>query len=178
MAVLNCIPSVLEMRRFLQESPGRRLDEWKRMDRSTLSLLDWIIKSKRSYIVQDGMVPGATCAPHGANLAGQRTISGLGPGWMQFRFQQGCPEKEHRFGLAVRNVKSSREEHSYRSLYGWHGSSIANWHSIVREGLDFQNVVHGRSFGNGVYFSQDWNVSRGYATNTVSSRAPRRLPRH
>ena len=37
-----------------------------------------------------------------------------------------------------------------------------NWHGIIREGLHFKDKLHGRAFGDGVYFSNSYEVSQGY----------------
>lgn len=37
-------------------------------------------------------------------------------------------------------------------------------HSILRYGLDFKDVLNGRAFGNGVYFSQNYGISQNYAS--------------
>jgi ubiquitin-conjugating enzyme E2 Q len=161
-ASLNCIPSVLDMRVFLKSNPRTRLSQWSQMDKSASVLLNWILTSNRSYIVQDGLVPEASSKPPGATLASERKITGLGSEWMQFRFQQGCPDKEHRFASAVEAAKLAR--HDYKALFAWHGSMFANWHSIVRQGLDFKHVVNGRAQGNGVYLSPDMRVSLVYAS--------------
>lgn len=150
LAALNSIPSVLDMRSFLQDKPERRLSQWARFDKATHTLLNWIIKSNRSYIVQNDIVPGGSCNFPGSDTARQRRISGLGPEWMQFRFQQGCPDKEHRFDLALQQLKTGLKSVQYRALFAWHGSHLANWHSIIRHGLDFRHVANGRVFGNGV----------------------------
>jgi len=49
------------------------------------------------------------------------------------------------------------------TIFAWHGSSLSNWHSIVREGLHFNEVMNGRAFGNGVYFSPHAMTSLAYS---------------
>ena len=110
------------------------------------------------------MAPSASSYPAGSDMASERRISGLGTEWMQFRFQQGCPDKDKRFDLALQTLKTEMQTTHYESLFGWHGSPIANWHSIIREGLDFSDIANGRAFGNGVYFSQNLATSRDFAT--------------
>ncbi|KAF5661318.1 hypothetical protein FHETE_8552 [Fusarium heterosporum] len=147
------IPSVEEMRDYLTGRPGRRLTSWKRMGSSTLGLLNWIVASNRSFIVQDAQIPGAT-SPDVA-MPENKLVGGMKAGWMQFRFAQGSPEKEQLF---LKHLPKKR----YPSLFAWHGSPLSNWHSIIRTGLDFSVVAHGRAYGNGVYFSKDFTVSSGY----------------
>jgi ubiquitin-conjugating enzyme E2 Q len=50
-------------------------------------------------------------------------------------------------------------------MFAWHGSRLANWHSIIRTGLDFLEPLNGRAYGHGVYHSQDLNTSLGYSSN-------------
>ncbi|KAF4970482.1 hypothetical protein FSARC_2501 [Fusarium sarcochroum] len=158
------IPSVREMRDYLKERPGRRLFSWKRMDSSTLSLLNWIVASNRSFIVQDAPLPGSSLA--GGEMDKRNLVRGMNAGWMQFRFAQGSPEKEQVFlselmQVTGPNVQGSQK--TYQSLFAWHGSPLENWHSIIRTGLDFSQTLHGRAFGNGVYFAKDFSTSSGYS---------------
>ena len=51
----------------------------------------------------------------------------------------------------------------YPTLFAWHGSSLGNWHSIIRTGLDFSQTVNGRAYGNGVYFAKDFETSFSYS---------------
>ncbi|KAF4993285.1 hypothetical protein FGRMN_6552 [Fusarium graminum] len=147
------IPSVEEMRDYLTGRPGRRLNSWRRMGSSTLGLLNWIVASNRSFIVQDAQILGAN--PLDADMPENNLVGGMKAGWMQFRFAQGSPEKEQLF---LKHLTQKR----YPSLFAWHGSPLSNWHSIIRTGLDFSVVAHGRAYGNGVYFSKDFTVSSGY----------------
>jgi ubiquitin-conjugating enzyme E2 Q len=50
------------------------------------------------------------------------------------------------------------------TIFAWHGSSFANWHSIVRSGLDYTRIACGRAYGNGVYFSRHFDTSRSYSS--------------
>jgi len=43
----------------------------------------------------------------------------------------------------------------------FHGSPLKNWHSIIRHGLWFKHIAHGRSCGNGVYLAKDGSISMG-----------------
>lgn len=51
-------------------------------------------------------------------------------------------------------------------MFLFHGSSLQNWHSILRLGLkNFSNtkyMSHGAAYGPGVYFSNNINVSSQY----------------
>ncbi|KAL8893377.1 MAG: hypothetical protein Q9192_005330 [Flavoplaca navasiana] len=154
--LLDTLPGVLEMKRYLQSKSGKdmSLKEWQdRISPAAAGVLRWIIASNRSCIVEvDHLVDGST-------HASEERVSGM-PQWMQFRFAQGAPDKEQRFIQSIRDVTGLQQ---YPSLYAWHGSPLQNWHSIVREGLHFQDTAHGRAFGHGVYHATDVSTSLGYS---------------
>ncbi|OAA32645.1 Ubiquitin-conjugating enzyme/RWD-like protein [Moelleriella libera RCEF 2490] len=166
LTLLNALPSVLEMRTYLGRASSRDLKSWQRLNPSSRSLLCWIIASNTSYLVQDTPVPMKDQEDSGNDVEAEPesgAIKGLEKSWMQFRFAQGSPQKEAKFLKIIddmRNVDAGVQE--CPSLFAWHGSSLGNWHGIVREGLDFQKIINGRAFGDGVYFSQDMSVSRTY----------------
>ena len=157
--LLAALPSVPDMRAYLTTNPGRQLSTWDRMVPGSMGLLRWIVASNRSYIVQidggtddDGPLDDKTASREDERIYGVDN-------WMQFRFAQGSPEKEALFQEALGEVKKPQ-----RSLLAWHGSSIGNWHSIIRQGLDYAITEHGRAYGNGVYFSREFNTSMSYCT--------------
>ncbi|KAG6037172.1 hypothetical protein E4U41_005281 [Claviceps citrina] len=177
--LLDAMPSVLEVRRLLLESPGRKLGSWAHINRSALSLVRWIVASNTSYIVQDGavLVVRKVTGKEGAQAAVAQEpakpgmIQGLDRSWMQFRFAQGSPEKESAFAKAIESLCSTDPSKTeYPTLFAWHGSSLGNWHSIIRTGLDFSQVLNGRAFGHGVYLSKNMGVSRGYMGSSLPDR--------
>ncbi|KAH0359693.1 hypothetical protein KCU89_g19340, partial [Aureobasidium melanogenum] len=82
--------------------------------------------------------------------------------YVQFRFAMGAPDKEARFLKAVKDT-AARLKSKYPTLYAWHGSMLQNWHSIIREGLHFNDTLNGRAYGDGVYHSPQYNTSLGYS---------------
>ncbi|KAL4798040.1 hypothetical protein BDV19DRAFT_357751 [Aspergillus venezuelensis] len=152
LSLLNTIPNVAEMKAYIDQKHGghlRQLSQWKeRIHLSALYVLQWIIGSNRSVIMYDDDP--------------QHQVSGMST-YLQFRFAQGAPDKEQRFVEAV-NKTAQRRGLRYPTLFAWHGTSLHNWHSILREGLHYRDVVHGRSFGNGIYMSQQFHTSLGYCT--------------
>lgn len=62
------------------------------------------------------------------------------------------------------NLRASKGEKSRHFLY--HGSSVDNWFSILRNGLrncsGSKLMTHGSSAGNGIYLSDQLNKSMGY----------------
>ncbi|KAL4941500.1 hypothetical protein BDV06DRAFT_179289 [Aspergillus oleicola] len=152
LGLLNTIPNVSELKAYIDQKRGghlRQLSQWKdRIHLSALYVLQWIVGSNRSVIMYDDDP--------------QHQVSGMSS-YLQFRFAQGAPDKEQRFVEAV-NKTAHKLGLNYPTLFAWHGTSLRNWHSILREGLHFRDVVHGRSFGNGIYMSQHFNTSLSYCT--------------
>ncbi|KAK8009215.1 hypothetical protein PG991_011766 [Apiospora marii] len=154
---LETIPSVATMRSYLAENPTQQIEKWDRLTPAASKLLRWIVASNRSYIVQVDECPTEDGQPEEGLARPQEHISGVN-GWLQFRFAQGSPEKEVLFQQALQQVNKP-----HKTILAWHGSALSNWHSIIREGLDFKDTQNGRAYGDGVYFGRDFNTSLGYA---------------
>ncbi|KAI2624691.1 hypothetical protein GGS26DRAFT_600222 [Hypomontagnella submonticulosa] len=138
--ILAALPSVKDMREYLMRN--QQLAKWNRMTQAGVDLVRWILASNRSHIVQ-------VTEDH-------EKISGV-DGWIQFRFIQGSPEKEILFKQALQGVDEPR-----KTLVAWHGSSLSNWHSIIRGGLDYSVTQNARAYGDGIYFAREFDVSFGY----------------
>ena len=159
--LLNTLPSVHQMGTYLRNKGDHdtSLRTWAdRISPAALGLLRWIIASNRSCIIQ-------VDALDGNSRKSEERVAGM-PGWVQFRFAQGAPDKEQRFVTAVRDTTLSAK---YPTLFAWHGSPLHNWHGIVREGLHFERADHGRAFGNGCYHSLHCSTSIGYSSGVYSS---------
>ena len=155
--LLDTLPSIASLKEYLETGRQSSLNSWAdRLSPAALGVLRWIIASNRSCIIQvDG--------PTGATKPSEERVSGM-PDYVQFRFAQGAPDKEQRFIQSVRdNIENAQKNVNYPTLFAWHGSSIYNWHSIVREGLHFKEIVNGRACGHGVYFSPHASTSLGYS---------------
>ncbi|OJJ98847.1 hypothetical protein ASPACDRAFT_61549 [Aspergillus aculeatus ATCC 16872] len=147
--LLDTLPGVASMVEFIKGSSSHRtLDTWKeRISPAALYLLRWIVSSNRSCIIYD--------KDPAHKVAGME-------GHMQFRLAQGTPDKEQEFVEAIeREVKASKKQ--YPTLFAWHGSPVSSWHSILRQGLHFEQCSNGRSFGDGVYLARDFRLSEGYS---------------
>ncbi|KAL1971254.1 hypothetical protein VTN77DRAFT_206 [Rasamsonia byssochlamydoides] len=154
--LLDTLPDVDAMKAYLRgdrnDCSERLLSSWKdRISGSALDVLRWIVASNRSCIMHDD---------DGNSASNDNLVSGM-EGYMQFRLAQGAPDKEQRFVDSV-NSTVSRLNLKYPTLFAWHGSPLNNWHGILREGLHFKEIHHGRSYGNGVYMSSRFLVSSGY----------------
>ncbi|KAK8078443.1 hypothetical protein PG996_004613 [Apiospora saccharicola] len=154
---LETIPSVATMRSYLAANPTQQIEKWDRLTPAASKLLRWIVASNRSYIVQVDECPTEDGQPEVGLARPQEHISGV-KGWLQFRFAQGSPEKEIQFQEALQEVNKQ-----YKTILAWHGSALSNWHSIIREGLDFKQTHNGRAYGHGVYFGHDFGTSLGYS---------------
>ncbi|KAK4990154.1 hypothetical protein LTR66_006884 [Elasticomyces elasticus] len=155
--LLELMPTVGEMKRYLDHKrPGDLRDWLDRMLPASLSLLRWIIASNRACIVQ-------VDDPDHPEVKKEDRLYGM-EDWIQFRFAMGAPDKEHRFVSAVRATRD-RLGLQYPTIFAWHGSALHNWHSIIREGLHFQEVVNGRAFGDGVYHALDTGTSMAYSSD-------------
>ncbi|KAF9883659.1 hypothetical protein FE257_003093 [Aspergillus nanangensis] len=151
--LLDTIPDVHAMKNYItdgqQGSIRHLLSSWRhRLSPAALDLLRWIVASNRSCIMYNGDP--------------QTMVSGM-EGYMQFRLVQGAPDKEARFVQAVKSISSKGGNSKYPTIFTWHGSALANWHSILREGLHFNTMAHGRSHGNGVYMARHFTTSMGYS---------------
>ncbi|KAL8867516.1 MAG: hypothetical protein Q9174_005616, partial [Haloplaca sp. 1 TL-2023] len=154
--LLDTLPSVDEMKVYLssQSGKGMTIASWQdRISPAAAGVLRWIIASNRSCIVE------VDTLKDGSLSASEERVTNM-PQWMQFRFAQGAPDKEQRFVQSIRDITGQSK---HPSLYAWHGSPLHNWHSIVREGLHFQDTAHGRAYGHGVYHSLNVQTSIGYS---------------
>ena len=158
--LMNLIPSVTEMKDYLKQENNRSLAGWRsRVSPATMGLFRWIIASNRSCIMQvDNEASDFNPKTPLGLKPGEQRIGGI-KGWLQFRFAMGAPDKEKRFHRCL-----SKGNQEYPSLFAWHGSPLYNWHGIVREGLNFQEVQHGRAYGNGCYHARDWMTSASYTS--------------
>lgn len=161
--LLDLMPKISDMRVFLKAHPGIALTSWQnRMSSAQVSLLRWIIASNRSCILQVDQMEDYT------GKVVEERVQGF-PNHLQFRFAMGSPDKEARFSAAVASVNPN---HPHPSLFAWHGSDFANWHSIIRGGLNYETMSNGRAYGNGVYFARDFNTSVGYCRSAAKVSSP------
>ncbi|RAO64851.1 uncharacterized protein BHQ10_000863 [Talaromyces amestolkiae] len=164
-ALLQSLPDVLSMKSWLESAPpgSRSLAAWKNVPPAALDLLRWIVASNRSCIMQDGDITEQAEGTSSHNL-----VTGM-KGYLQFRFAQGSPDKEEKF---VSAVSDNSNDTKHPTIFAWHGSSLSNWHSIIREGLHFKKTTNGRAFGHGVYMAQQFHYSLGYSGRAGFSGIP------
>jgi ubiquitin-conjugating enzyme E2 Q len=163
--LLDTLPSIKELRAYLVKQSRQSVPDlrtWQeRISPAALGLLRWIIASNRSCIVQVDKCPGQEATDPSIRL--EQKCSDVSDNWVQFRFAQGAPDKEQRFLNALRTEKQNLDPR-YPTLFAFHGSPLGNWHSIIRQGLDFNDTLHGRAYGHGVYHALDQSTSLGYTS--------------
>jgi ubiquitin-conjugating enzyme E2 Q len=165
--LLETLPSIKDIRAYLVQQSRvtePNLRSWKeRITPAALGLLRWIIASNRSCIVQVDKCPGHEETETSMRI--HEKCSNVPNNWVQFHFAQGAPDKEQRFLQSLKDQQSILNR-KYPTLFAFHGSAVYNWHSIIRHGLDFKEVVNGRAYGNGVYHSLEQAISNGYASSS------------
>ncbi|KKY29966.1 putative ubiquitin-conjugating enzyme [Diaporthe ampelina] len=171
--ILRSLPPISSLREYLIKNPHSRLRSYAGIPPAAVTLLEWIVASNRSCILQ--VTPVEDPHVRDRNLLesiktrGQEAIPSLEDS-VQFRFAQGAPDKELRFRRALREVNPQNSK--YPTIFAWHGSALSNWHSILRYGLDFKHVMNGRAFGDGVYFSQHYSTSQGFTNPDATNPWP------
>lgn len=162
MAILNTLPPVSHLRQYLIQNPHSTLKTCPRVSSSALTLLNWIVASNRSFIMQVNQVDDRHATDRDSldtiKTRKDEVIPSMGDHMVQFRFAQGTPDKEFGFHRALKGLEKDQTE--FPTLFAWHGSAVQNWHSILRQGLDFKETVNGRAFGHGVYFSPHFGTSQ------------------
>ncbi|KAF2860405.1 hypothetical protein K470DRAFT_258002 [Piedraia hortae CBS 480.64] len=152
-SLLRTLPSITAMQEYLRtNAPGGMLKRWTtRISPSVLTVLRWILATNRACIMEIGTA---------ATGQQQEQIAGM-VGWKQFRIAMGAPDKEHRFAQEV-NRTAQRLSLRYPTMFAFHGSPLFNWHMILRQGLNYLRISHGRTYGNGVYHARDAATSLTY----------------
>lgn len=178
--ILNTIPPIAQIQEHLSRHPKATLRSCELISPAAASLLVWIVSSNRSCINEVGSLESLDSPndlqkkPEGLcwTVKEQRKKEYIPNmhGYIQFRFSQGSPDKELLFSKALQEAARQKDLSRYPTIFGWHGSDVANWHSILRTGLDFEKVKNGRAFGNGVYFSPHLATSISYAVSANVAR--------
>lgn len=152
--ILSTVPPISHLREYLINHPHSRLRSYHGISSSAATLLEWIVASNRSFIIQVNQVDDI----HALDMdllktiktRDQEVIPSLSLGCVQFRLAMGNPDKE----------LGTPAENNYPTLFAWHGSALQNWHSILRQGLDFNKIANGRAYGDGVYLSTQYATSQ------------------
>lgn len=127
--ILKSLPPIISLREYLVKNPHSRLRSYAGVSPAAVTLLEWIVASNRSCILQVTPVED----PHvrdrtfleSIKTRDEEAIPSL-KGFVQFRFAQGAPDKELRFHRALKETKTQSSD--YPTLFAWHGSALANWY--------------------------------------------------
>jgi len=139
--VLTTLPSIEDLIKYTDTKSLKNYLEHS-CDKLAFPLLRWIITSNRAYLVklQKKEMIDEMITEH------------------QYMFLSSPPEKEAIF----QQLKKEKG-----SFWAFHGSTFANWHSILRIGLkNFSNTEFmstGAAYGAGIYLSPSSSTSMGYA---------------
>ncbi|KAI0795943.1 hypothetical protein C8Q75DRAFT_846922 [Abortiporus biennis] len=160
--MLNTLPAITDMKKHLEKKTkfGTAKPKLADLDPKILPaawlLLRWCV---------------ASCTAHLEELTDENDrVRNIDRQWRQFRFSVGAPDAEAKFAAAQMQAQTENSNaRKYPHLYAFHGSATKNWHSIIRHGLWYKTVAHGRAYGDGVYFAKDGSVSMsGYAHASAS----------
>lgn len=127
--ILRSLPPISLLREYLIKNPHSRLRSYPGISPAAVTLLEWIVASNRSCILQvtpveDSLAKDKTLLKS-IKTRDKEAIPSLGD-VVQFRFAQGAPDKELRFHRALKEVKLRNSD--YPTLFAWHGSALANWY--------------------------------------------------
>ncbi|KAJ7626463.1 hypothetical protein B0H17DRAFT_1024399 [Mycena rosella] len=155
--LIDTLPSIDDMKRHLERKvkPGKSKPRLTDMEDGKVLpaawfVLRWCVASCTAYLEE-------------MSSSDEQCIQGVDAAWRQFRFSVGAPNAEAKFQKAVKvATETDINAKKYPSLYAFHGSALKNWHSIIRHGLWFKNVVNGRAFGDGVYLAKEAQTSMGH----------------
>lgn len=127
--ILDSLPPISSLREYLIKNPLSKLRSYAGISPAAVTLLEWIVASNRSCILQvtpveDPHVRDRTLLAS-IKTRDQEAIPSLAD-VVQFRFAQGAPDKELRFHRALKEVKLRSPD--YPTLFAWHGSALSNWY--------------------------------------------------
>lgn len=123
------------------QKPNGLQEHLKQIDHRLLRLLRWCVMSNTAHLKQLDKP--------------EQMLVAVGKDWHQFKMTISTPQKEAVF-------QQHKQDFSGRSIFAWHGSPLSNWHSILRTGLNYDHVLHGRAYGNGMYFAFQMATSLSY----------------
>ncbi len=118
-------------------------------------LLRWLVTTNRSYLIP--------------LRKKEEKFVGV-PSSSQFKFVSYTPEREYMF------QELSRKNNNCGTIWAFHGSPIANWHTILRTGLknmsNTKNMRNGAAFGSGIYLAPNSGTSYWYCEPSRSDTWP------
>ncbi|BGP24987.1 hypothetical protein JCM10295v2_003907 [Rhodotorula toruloides] len=167
-ALIAQLPPIDEMRRWLLGldmtederllNKTRKLTDMRggKIPLSAWRLLRFIVASNTAYLKQIDDP--------------DELVQGVPRDYRQFKLIVGSPLKEHMFTESVKAAQAKdRNAVTYPTLFAWHGSATKNWHSILRQGLHYKEVINGRAYGMGCYFAREGDISLGHYAQPTST---------
>lgn len=139
--LLNSLPPVDKLAKLVQVPYGLQAAFSKGNNDRALRLLRWVVLSNRAHL-RHLRKP-------------EEMIAGLNKHWTQFKMLTSRPEKEEIF-------QRRKAEKNGKTIFGFHGSPLFNWHSILRTELNTKKILHGRACGHGIYHGYDTETSLQY----------------
>ncbi|KAH9475092.1 Ubiquitin-conjugating enzyme E2Q-like protein 1 [Psilocybe cubensis] len=138
--LINTLPSIDDMKKHLERKvkAGKSKPKLREIDPNVIpaawSILRWVV---------------ASCTAHIEPIeSGEELIKNLDPSWRQFRLTVGAPEAEAKFKEALQQAATEDPNvRTYPVIY------------IIRHGLWYRTVAHGRAYGDGVYLAKEANTS-------------------
>ena len=143
---INKLPSVTIMQELIRTNEFRSyfFDDF--FLKQQYYLLNWIINSNRTNLI----------LVIEYNELEKKLMENYDSKALLFKITN-APEKEVEF----RNAKNDETEYAY------HGSSISNWHSIIRHSLKIlsgtEYMSTGAAYGNGIYLAKNINMAISYS---------------
>ncbi|KAI0742674.1 hypothetical protein C8Q80DRAFT_922082 [Daedaleopsis nitida] len=154
--LISTLPSVTEMKAYFERAPHDSCKALEYMNPSVSAaawrVLRWSVMSCDVPRVEE------LCDP-------LDKVQNIGSGWKQFRICARTLEDvdEARFQCATAMARIvDHNTKVYPSLYAFHGSPLDSWHSILRHGLWYRKIRHGRKYGDGVYLSKEGTIAESY----------------
>jgi poly [ADP-ribose] polymerase 6/8 len=137
-AIMKKIPSVAEMQKYAQSEESLK----KYLKEEVYEMVKWILTCQRPALCK---------------LEEKRRIKAM--------------QTEHQYMMMVdkpeKTAKFNKWRKEFGSFFAFHGSSLENWSSILRNGLinasHTKYMTTGAAYGSGIYLAPDSTTSLGYS---------------
>lgn len=143
MQVVNLVPKAQEV----LEMGAKRKEKLLELSPHTVPLVSWIFATNRAHITS---MPEEDYFPKMASTIEDSTMR-------QFQIETSTRAHAEKF-------EALKAAHG--SFYAFHGSSMSNWHNILRQNLKNASrtplMSAGAAYGEGIYLSTQSNVSKSY----------------
>jgi poly [ADP-ribose] polymerase 6/8 len=138
--VIDSIPKVKTLQEWVAN--GKLVENLYSCHPLSYPLMTWLLGSNRTHLKK---------------LSSKERISEMETEH-QYYLLSATPEKEEKF---------QKYKKQYGSLWAFHGSGLANWHAIFRNGLKNMSgtsgQLNGAAYGSGIYLASESATSFGYA---------------